>query len=394
MPDAALAEVVAQVGRADLAALRDRSSPATTPGPTRRARGARPSPRRRRAGPAAASRTAAPASVRPRARARRRAVCRTPRAPVVGHVARVARRHCTGGSRPALRWAPDARAHLDSAACGESSARRATSRSAASTAARSPRPSAPAAARAPGRSPPTTRTPPPWRVEAARLARRSAPDGTALDALWFSTANPAYLDKNNASAIHAALRLDTAGGRARLRRRAALGRRRAAHRARRQRLACSWSPPTSATACPRAPTSRRAATARPRSSSATTPTARSIAEYLGARERHRGVHRALAHAGLRPLPRVGRALRRGEVRAARRAGVERGAEGGRALARPGRPPHRHRHARPRGARHRRPARRVEGSAGRRPRDDRRQHRHRARRRCCSPTRSRPPSPAR
>src|SRR5436853_2548196 len=46
-------------------------------------------------------------------------------------------------------------------------------------------------------------------VEAARLARRSAPEGTEPGALWFSTASPAYLDKNNASAIHAALRLDT-----------------------------------------------------------------------------------------------------------------------------------------------------------------------------------------
>ena len=45
-------------------------------------------------------------------------------------------------------------------------------------------------------------------VEAARLARRSAPDA-GLGTLWFSTATPAYLDKNNASAIHAALRLDT-----------------------------------------------------------------------------------------------------------------------------------------------------------------------------------------
>src|SRR3954463_16234913 len=49
-------------------------------------------------------------------------------------------------------------------------------------------------------------------VEAARLARRSAPEGTAIDHLWFSTATPAYLDKNNASAIHAALRLDTQVG--------------------------------------------------------------------------------------------------------------------------------------------------------------------------------------
>ncbi len=46
-------------------------------------------------------------------------------------------------------------------------------------------------------------------VEAARLALRSAPGGIAPDALWFSTASPAYLDKNNASTIHAALRLDT-----------------------------------------------------------------------------------------------------------------------------------------------------------------------------------------
>jgi 3-hydroxy-3-methylglutaryl CoA synthase/uncharacterized OB-fold protein len=45
-------------------------------------------------------------------------------------------------------------------------------------------------------------------VEAARLARKSAPDAT-INSLWFATANPAYLDKNNASAIHAALRLDS-----------------------------------------------------------------------------------------------------------------------------------------------------------------------------------------
>ena len=45
-------------------------------------------------------------------------------------------------------------------------------------------------------------------VEAARLARRAVPDAPGPDALWFSTASPAYLDKNNASAVHAALRLD------------------------------------------------------------------------------------------------------------------------------------------------------------------------------------------
>ena len=42
-------------------------------------------------------------------------------------------------------------------------------------------------------------------VEAARLALRSAP-GAAPDAIWFATATPAYLDKTNATAIHAALR--------------------------------------------------------------------------------------------------------------------------------------------------------------------------------------------
>jgi 3-hydroxy-3-methylglutaryl CoA synthase/uncharacterized OB-fold protein len=46
-------------------------------------------------------------------------------------------------------------------------------------------------------------------VEAARLALKSAPAGITPDFLWFSTAEPAYLDKNNASTIHAALRLDS-----------------------------------------------------------------------------------------------------------------------------------------------------------------------------------------
>ena len=45
-------------------------------------------------------------------------------------------------------------------------------------------------------------------VEAARLALRGAP-GTQPDSLWFATASPAYLDKTNATAIHAALRLSS-----------------------------------------------------------------------------------------------------------------------------------------------------------------------------------------
>ena len=45
-------------------------------------------------------------------------------------------------------------------------------------------------------------------TEAARLALRSVP-GATPQVLWFATASPAYLDKTNATAIHAALRLDT-----------------------------------------------------------------------------------------------------------------------------------------------------------------------------------------
>src|SRR6184192_2070855 len=45
-------------------------------------------------------------------------------------------------------------------------------------------------------------------VEAARLALRAAP-GSVPSAVWFATVAPAYLDKTNANAIHAALRLDS-----------------------------------------------------------------------------------------------------------------------------------------------------------------------------------------
>lgn len=44
--------------------------------------------------------------------------------------------------------------------------------------------------------------------EAARLALRAAADSPRADMVWFSTVTPAYLDKTNATAIHAALRLD------------------------------------------------------------------------------------------------------------------------------------------------------------------------------------------
>ena len=46
-------------------------------------------------------------------------------------------------------------------------------------------------------------------VEAARLALRSTP-GVTPDVLAFATCAPAYADRTNATAIQAALRLDTA----------------------------------------------------------------------------------------------------------------------------------------------------------------------------------------
>src|SRR4051812_47868994 len=46
-------------------------------------------------------------------------------------------------------------------------------------------------------------------VEAGRLAMASAPDGLTSAGVLFSTTNPPYLDKTNATAIHAALGFDT-----------------------------------------------------------------------------------------------------------------------------------------------------------------------------------------
>ena len=78
------------------------------------------------------------------------------------------------------------------------------------------RSSPPAGARGPARWPPTTRTPPPW--GSRRPGWPSCGAGAAPEAIWFSTATPAYLDKTNAAAIHAALRQPPCG-RLRLRRR-------------------------------------------------------------------------------------------------------------------------------------------------------------------------------
>src|SRR5438445_39431 len=45
-------------------------------------------------------------------------------------------------------------------------------------------------------------------VEAGRLALHSTSPAVRPEALWFATVAPAYLDKTNATAVHAALRLD------------------------------------------------------------------------------------------------------------------------------------------------------------------------------------------
>ena len=119
-------------------------------------------------------------------------------------------------------------------------------------------------------------------VEAARLALRSAPGG-APSALWFATATPAYLDKTNATTVHAALRqpaevaaFDFGGA------------------LRSGRAPCAppspppaparhwWWCPTCATVCPPRPTSPPGATVPPPCWSATTaPAPPVIAEYLG-----------------------------------------------------------------------------------------------------------------
>src|SRR5947199_5140434 len=46
-------------------------------------------------------------------------------------------------------------------------------------------------------------------VEAARACLAAAPEGTTVRQLLFATSDPAYLDKTNATAIHAALDLDS-----------------------------------------------------------------------------------------------------------------------------------------------------------------------------------------
>ena len=154
--------------------------------------------------------------------------------------------------------------------------------------------------------------------------------------MWFSTASPAYLDKNNASTLHAALRLDTDvaafdfGGALR----SGIGALRAALDGN-GTIAGRHLRPTRR-ASRRAATSRRPATARAALLIGDDSDGPVIAEYLGGASATEEFIERWRTPGLDPLPRVGRAFRRSEVRPARRAGVERGAEVGGALGRPGR----------------------------------------------------------
>ncbi len=173
-----------------------------------------------------------------------------------------------------------------------------------------------AAARAPGPSRRTTRTRP--RSGSRRPGWPcAARPGRTPDALWFATSQPAYLDKTNATALAAALRLPGDVGRLRLRRRAALGHGRPADRARGAAGRRWSSPPTCATDCRRAATRPPAATPARRCWSATGPGV--LAELVAAASRDRRVHRPLARPGRPHLEAVGGALRREPLPRARPA---------------------------------------------------------------------------
>ena len=144
---------------------------------------------------------------------------------------------------------------------------------------------------------------------------------------------PAYLDKTNATAIHAALRqpshvaaFDFGGAL-----RSGVGRPAVRPGRRRARAPPWWCWPTCGTACPRRPTSRPGATGPPPCWSATTaPGTPVIAEYLGGASVTDEFLDRWRTAGDRRSKVVGGALRRDPLRPARRRGLGVGPEGGRA----------------------------------------------------------------
>ena len=356
--------------------------------------GARPSRRRRRGGRAAGCRTAAPASARPRARARRRAACRSaarrrwrssPSSHRASHCCQSARRRCRFYCRHRLR------------PCEGSSAPPATCRTGGSTAAEiSGVRSGAAAGRARASVASYDEDTTTMGVEAARLALRSRADGAEPDALWFATVDPAYLDKTNATAIHAALRLDADVPRSTSAARSAPASARCAPRS------TAAGPMLVVTADLRdgLPDERRRGRRRRRRRRGARRRRRRrrpvIAEYLGAASATEEFIDRWRTPGDATLEAVGGAVRRDEVRAARRAGVER-----RARRRPELTPEQvdrvivtGTHARAvavahEPARRRRRTRVVDDLVG-----DRRQHRRRARRAAARRPRSSSAEPGR
>ena len=184
--------------------------------------------------------------------------------------------------------------------------------------------SAAAGARAPAASPATTRTRPRWASRPARIAlARGARRATTRDVVAFATTAPAYPDKTNATAIHAALGLPDDVPARRRRRRGPLGVGAvvmAPGAARRPGRRC----PTSAPAC-------RAAADEAGGGDAAVALLFGderdvIAEVDRRRRGDRRVPRPLARARRAVLEAVGGALRRARLRAARRAGRHRRAE--------------------------------------------------------------------
>ena len=122
-------------------------------------------------------------------------------------------------------------------------------------------------------------------VEAARLALAAVPACAPRHRCCSRTVAPAYADKTNATAIHAALRLDRRRARRSTSAASVAFGASAALRARRWPAGRRrwWSPPTSAPACPARPTRPTAATPAPPCWSATSADGPVVAELLGRR---------------------------------------------------------------------------------------------------------------
>ena len=229
-------------------------------------------------------------------------------------------------------------------------------------------------------------------VAAARTALAGAPDGVRLRSLWFSTVAPPYLDKTNATAVHAALRLpadapayDMNGAV-----RSAAGALWAGMATGRPALVVGADMRTGRPGSPDEATGGDAASALLVGTADDGPL---LAEVIGDRRRHRGVPRPLAHPRRRRLEAVGGALRRDPLRRSRHRRLGGRPRRRRPHRRPGRPGGDRHLARP--GRHR--ARQEAGArrpAGRRARRHRRLHRRRPARPAAGPRPRRRHAPAR